>query len=119
MTHVVAMIILWLVGFSVWLSIILSLLIIGSCYWLLTTQALRSSATAVTQLYKNTDNSWSLYTKKGTEWRGVLRADSLHTRYLLILNFKVEQRRFSRPVVICADALSYAEFRRLRLSLAM
>lgn len=115
--HVLAFTIVWLLSFPICLSLLLSLVIGSSLYYTLRLHAFKNAAFAISKLYKNSDGSWDLYSKTGNEWRGVLRSNSLHTRYFLILNFKVEQRYFPVSLILCKDALNEADFRSLRLNI--
>jgi len=71
----------------------------------------------IVSLQKNEDDSWQLYDRKNRLWTGKLQGNSICTTILIILNFKVAEKRRSLSVVIWRDALKKDEFRELRVKL--
>lgn len=71
----------------------------------------------ISKIIYRPDKPWKLITRAGQVEEGALLPDSFRTRWLVILNFKklVNGRRMT--VVILPDALSFHEFRQLRVLL--
>ncbi|HJO36192.1 MAG: protein YgfX [Pseudomonadota bacterium] len=60
-----------------------------------------------------TRHGWRLHEAGGATLAATLQPDSLLTRRLLVLNFRLDGRRRSRAVVVLPDSLPPAERRRL------
>jgi hypothetical protein len=60
-----------------------------------------------------------LQNNKGEISSAILRGDSYISRFLLILNFKIEGRRFTHSIIILPDALDKSSFRQLRAHLLL
>lgn len=60
-----------------------------------------------------TRHGWRLHEAGGATLAAALQPDSLLTRPLLVLNFRIDGRRRSRAVVVLPDSLPPAERRRL------
>jgi hypothetical protein len=60
-----------------------------------------------------------LQNNKGEISSAILRGDSYISRFLLILNFKIEGRCFTHSIIILPDALDKSSFRQLRAHLLL
>lgn len=63
--------------------------------------------------------SWGLQNRRGEISWAILRGDSYISRFLLILNFKIEGKRGNHVLVLLPDALDKSAFRQLRAFLLL
>ncbi len=112
--HVGANVCVWFIGVPL-LSLIFTLLIILSYYYSLTKYALLSYPSSISKIWCQ-DNTWFLQTKSGNIFTSQLQHKFI-SRYLIILNFKVREKRFTVPVIIGSDALDVNKFKQLRRGL--
>lgn len=82
---------------------------------LLRYHAWRVSAQSVHELWPLTGGQWALRDRQGEIKIARLCAESVVTRCITVLNFKVKGQRRVVSVVICPDAVDSESFRRLRV----
>ncbi len=80
-------------------------------------QALRIGQSAIVRIWQSADGDWLLMDRQGSTRRGILQGDSFIGKWILVLNFKIEARRFWQPVILFFDTLPEHEFRRFRVFL--
>jgi hypothetical protein len=118
LAHIGAMVcILFLVIFW-WAKLLLLLFCVASLIYWLHYQVLLKSKNSIIKLWQHSDGEWSLLNRAGQTLRAQLRGDSVVTRYWVLLNFNLVEKRKRTSVMLCADAVPTDTFRQLRVWLS-
>jgi toxin CptA len=103
----------------VWLALLLSVAVIASLTYTLTTHALLVSRRAIVQLIWDAEGKWTLLTLKGERLTAQLQPTTYLHPHLVILNFRLGKLWERRAVVLLPDSVDADTFRRLRVRLAL
>jgi hypothetical protein len=68
----------------------------------------------IVQAQLDGDGNGLLHWRDGRQCKAILRADTLLTSWIIVLRFDLQQRRFPVSLLLCPDAITRAENRRLR-----
>lgn len=109
-----ALICLNLSSISIWLKIILTLFITVSFLMSLNKFILFKSAEAIMSIKTDKKNQWSLIKRSGEVVSARLYGDSICTRWLVILNFRLYDVNKRLSLLIFSDSADAEAFRRLR-----
>lgn len=115
--HIGAMLLVVTLPLKWWAYLLIALVLFASLIYQIQKHIYYRYAKSIKGLIVN-NKTWTLIQRNGNTLTGILQGDSVITRYLLILNFKVslEKDQYAkRSVVIFNDALSVPAFRQLRL----
>ncbi len=115
--HVGALVCVWSLAFSIWIKFVLLLIIVILFVCVLRRHCFRISKNSIKLMEQHIDDSWGLYRVGGGITQANLSSNSLVTRYLIILNYKVPGKWFSVSVLLFPDSESSDNLRRLRASL--
>lgn len=116
--HLGAIATLGLYPISWWMGFIVSGYCLFSLGWSLDTHHwfnLRSSP--MIRFWQNHDGTWTLEARNGKIFFAKLIGDSVSTLALVVLHFKLLEKRKKISVIILPDTLQKDEFRRLRVQL--
>lgn len=111
--HVGALCCLLLSGAPIWILLPVGLAGVGSLIIRLQHAALRA-ASAVVRLWVASDGQWYLQNHADSVVAAELQGDTFVSRYLIILNFKLEIKQRSSAVVLWNDSVDAQTFRRLK-----
>jgi toxin CptA len=111
--HVGALCCLLLSGAPGWVMMLAGLACVYSLIISLRHAALLAS-TAVLRVSVTEDGQWRLQNRAGSVMAAKLRGDSLVSRFLVILNFKLETKRRNISVILLSDSVDAHTFRRLK-----
>ena len=132
--HLVALILVYFLEFTLFLSISVSTFIILSAYFVINKYALLNSSKAIVKLIWDANNEWILETKNGKTIQAELKRDSYIHSFMTILIFSRspdEAKRnpgetpglrklhpgYKYNVILLKDNLDENDFRRLRVRL--
>jgi hypothetical protein len=88
--------------------------ILSFSYWF-RQQVILKNKNSIVKLWQERDGEWSLLNYAGQTLRAQLRGDSVVTRYWVLLNFNLIEKRKRISVMLCPDALPTNTFRQLRV----
>lgn len=100
-----------------WLKISAVFLVVFHGYYTIRKYALLMHPKAIVQCALVEDDLWLLIDRAGEEKRVRLLGDSWQSRYMLILNFRLTEKRKRISIVLISDMLDAAMMRRLRVYL--
>ena len=109
-----ALICLNLSSLSIWLKIILTLFIIVTFLISLNKLILFKSAESIMIIKADKKNQWNLINRSGEFFSAKLCGNSICTRWLVILNFRVHEVNKILSLLIFPDSIDAEDFRRLR-----
>jgi len=81
--------------------------------------AMLANPQAIIGFWQDKAGEWFLQEKRGKIHSAQLLGNSFCSRYLVLLNFKLAEKRRKRPVIILADSLSHSMFRQLQVQLLL
>lgn len=116
--HIGAMLLVITLPLKWWAYLLIALILFVSLIYHIQKYIYYRYAKAIKILVANNGKIWTLIQRNGDASTAVLQGDSVITRHLLILNFKVslaKDRHIKRSVIVFNDALSAPVFRQLRL----
>jgi len=113
--HGVVLLIIHLVALNLTLTYALYTLILANLYYVLTLHALQLSPKAITGLTQISHGQYVLDTSSGGSLRGRLRGDSFISQPLMILNFRVENRKIPITLILLPDRVQATALRQARL----
>ena len=114
--HIGALIILFLLPIPLWLSLASSSLVLYSLLVVLG-RVLLLKKEAIVRLNWGSGDEWTLHRLDGQEITARLLPTSYVHPWMVVLNFKDENRRHRRSVVLMPGCLDRDTFRRLRVRL--
>lgn len=74
---------------------------------------------AINHLRQLPENQWLIQDKQGDEWLAVLASEGFISASLLVLNFKLIDRRGTKTVILLRDSLSFSQFRHLKVAITL
>ena len=98
-----------------WIKALLLLFCIISLVYWLRQQVILKNKSSIMKLWQESDGEWKLLSCAEQTLRAQLQGDSVVTRYWVLLNFNLIEKRKRISVMLCPDALSADEFRQLRV----
>jgi hypothetical protein len=102
---------LWLTPIPVWITIVISILLLISAALNMQRYALLIAPLSICKLQRRGDE-WLLTQTDNTQYFAELMPASIHSRLFAILNFQRERRRWIVP--LCPDMCTGDEYRRIR-----
>lgn len=117
--HGGAIIILFWISWPFWIKSSLILICIGDFILQWQRHARLSNKSSVTHFWLESNGTWNLQYQDGKVAMGVLQGDSVCTVYFVLLNFKIENKRWRTSIIILPDAMHKDNLRRLRVLLRM
>lgn len=96
-----------------WLRLPLSCLVAGSFLFYFFRDVRRQLGFSIARATWQSDGSWLLDLRDGRTLATELAADTVFTRLIIVLNFKLTDSRGSRALVLFADSLPAEVWRRL------
>lgn len=102
---------LWLTPVPVWISLVISGLLLYSAIYGLRRYALLIASSSIRKLQRRGDE-WLITQLDDTQFRAELTPASTHSRLFTVLNFQRERRRWIVP--LCPDMCTADEYRRIR-----
>ncbi len=115
--HAGAIVIAWCLVMPIILSLIITVSCLVSLWRALQQHVVRKSDKAIVKLWRGQDGKWQLQRYDGSVESGELGDGSIRSNTFVLLNFKMQNKRFKLPVLIWRDALDADSFRRLRVLL--
>ena len=115
--HGLALALIWLLPFDLWLKIVAVLLILTSLIYHVRRDAMRTSRNAILALKISPECRCSVQALSGDWFEAQLLATSFVSPYLTILNLRFDLARLVQHVVILPDAIDAEQFRQLRVLL--
>lgn len=113
--HGFAAAVVWLVPLPLWLAIALMPVLLGSAWFYLRHDCLRTLPRSVVALRLHADCRCEFQTRAGAWQEAELLGSSFVSPYLTVLNLRPAGGRFARHLVILPDAVDSDGFRRLRM----
>jgi hypothetical protein len=113
--HCGAMLCVLAIPLQWWAYLLIALVLLVSLIYYINKYVRFRLASSVVGLQQQTGRDWQLFTRKGTLITAKLGADSVVTRYVLILHFTQQEQKKHLSVIVFKDALSTNGFRQLRL----
>ncbi len=116
--HIGAMLLVITLPLKWWAYLLIALILFVSLIYQIQKHIYYRYAKSIKGLIANKGKNWTLIQRNQKSLTGILQGDSVITRHLLILNFKVSLEKdhyVKRSVIIFNDALSVSAFRQLRL----
>ena len=115
--HGMALTLIWLLPFDLWLKITAVLLLLASLIYHVRRDAMRTSRNAILALQFSPECRCSAQIGSGDWFDAQLLPTSFVSPYLTILNLRFDHARLVKHVVILPDAIDAEQFRRLRVLL--
>ena len=116
--HIGAMLLILSLPLTWWATLLIALVLLISLVYHIQKHGYHRLAKAIKSLTYVEQKVWRLTQRNGVPLNAVLLGDSVVTRHLLILNFKIQLQNKTggkRSVVIFNDSMSQISFRQLRL----
>lgn len=104
-------------GAPIWLKIVVGLVCVYSAVANSWETALRKVPRAITRCWVSSEGQWALQNRAGQVVTARLCADSLVTRFLIVLNFKPLQTKRVISIILVPDVVDTPTFQRLKLYL--
>ena len=115
--HLLSLALVWIMPFSIWASVTISVMIMISAYHSFERDVLLRLQESIIALQLHSDCRCELQVRQG-DWVGAsLLGTTFVTPFLTVLNFKLLEQRFARHVVLLPDSLDNEQFRQLRVLL--
>ena len=115
--HGMALTLIWLLPFNLWLKIVAVLLLLASLIYHVRRDAMRTSRNAILALKISPECRCSVQVRSGDWFEAQLLSTSFVSHYLTILNLRFDHVRLVKHVVILPDAIEAEQFRQLRVLL--
>ena len=115
--HGLALVLIWLLPFDLWLKIAAGLLLLASLIYHVRRNAMRTSLNAILALQISPECRCSAQVGSGDWFDAQLLATSFVSPYLTILNLRLDHAHLGKHVVILPDAIEAEQFRELRVLL--
>ncbi len=116
-SHLGALICVICVSLSPLIKGVLIISILAQGYYLFRTYVLFNHPNSIYRVVLKINAEYDLYTKQGVVIPAILDQHRLMTRSLIIINFKVEGKRFKMPMILFADSAPKDSLRRFRMML--
>lgn len=115
--HLLCLLLIWLIPLPLWLKLMTIPALLLSAAFYLKRDALLTSRDSTLALQLHSDCQCEIQNRQG-EWEDAeLLGTSFVAPYLAVLNFKVENKRLPKHIVIFPDAVDSEHFRQLRVLL--
>ena len=115
--HAMALTLIWLLPFDLWLKIVAVLLILTSLIYHVRRDAMRTSRNAILALKISPECRCSVQVRSGDWFEAQLLSTSFVSHYLTILNLRFDHARLVQHIVMLPDAIEAEQFRQLRVLL--
>ncbi|MDH5258045.1 MAG: hypothetical protein OEX07_08545 [Gammaproteobacteria bacterium] len=115
--HGFSLVLLFLMPLNLLLLMMSTILILTSGVYSILYQAKKRLPSSVTALIWDIVDDWYVLDKQGNKTAAVLDGNSFVHPWITILNFKLENHRFSRSVILLKDNINSNDARRLRVRL--
>lgn len=106
---------------SLAITIVFKLIVITVCcinaVYLFRQHVIHHNAKSIVRIQQLTDQQWLLLQHDGTQLTGHLTQTSIVTYYLVILYFRIKQRKRSLAILLCSDNVDRQQLRQLRIKL--
>lgn len=112
--HAAAMLCVLALPLKWWAYLIIAIVLLMSLIYYIELYVRFRLRRSIRSLEFKQDKLWQLADARHT-CNATLLGDSVVTRYLLILNFKLSDKKVKRTVIVFKDALTADAFRKLRL----
>jgi len=116
--HMGAMLLILTLPLTWWAYLLIAIVLLSSLIYHIEKYVYYRMAKAIKSIANIEGKIWTLTQRNGETINGILQGDSVVTRYLLILNFKIQAENkmyIRRSVVVFNDTMDAPVFRRLRL----
>lgn len=110
-----AFLVLWFSSFYLAGKLIISVLILIYCAYLISHYCLHKTSRSIDKISYAGNQIWNLHLSNGETILARLKNNSLITRYLMILNFKVEKRWRTFSLPLFPDSANTQKLKELRL----
>ena len=116
LTHLVALLLTATLPLQWWAEGLIAIIVVSSLIYSIEKRVYYKTRKAIRELRTDDGRTWYLTETNGQELSAMLTGDSVVTMGLLILNFRLENKR-RRSVLIFNDAVDKSTFRQLRVIL--
>lgn len=116
--HIGAMLLILSLPLKWWANLLIALILLVSLIYHIEKHVYHRLAKAIKSLTYVNKEGWRLTQRNGVQLSATLLGDSVITRHLLILNFKIQLQNKTvgkRSIVIFNDSMDEIGFRQLRL----
>ena len=116
--HMGAMLIILSLPLTWWANLLIALVLLASLIYHIQRHVYHRLKKAIKSLTYVNKEGWCLIQRNGVQLNAVLLGDSIVTRHLLILNFKIQSENkiaTKRSIIVFNDSMEQVTFRHLRL----